>query len=89
MQVRSLDLKDPLEMAWQPTPVLPGEYHGLRSLAGYSPYSCKQLDMTEAMSTHTHTHTHQVCGELEEPWESLCGNGEAFHGAILSGKEDG
>ena len=41
------------------------------------------------MSTHTHTHTHQVCGELEEPWESLCGNGEAFHGAILSGKEDG
>ena len=29
---------DPLEREWQPTPVfLPGESHGQRSLAGYSP----------------------------------------------------
>ena len=28
----------PLEEAWKPTPVfLPGESHGQRSLAGYSP----------------------------------------------------
>ena len=28
--------------AWQPTPVfLPGESHGPRSLAGYSPWGCK------------------------------------------------
>ena len=28
---------------WQPTPVfLPGEFHGQRSLAGYSPLSCKE-----------------------------------------------
>ena len=41
--------KIPWRMAWQPTPVvLPGESHGQRSLAGYSPRSCKQ-DMTEAM----------------------------------------
>ena len=34
---------------WQPTPVfLLGESHEQRSLAGYSPYSCKKLDMTEA-----------------------------------------
>ena len=34
---------------WQPTPVfLPGESHGQRSLAGYSPWVCKELDMTEA-----------------------------------------
>ena len=34
---------------WQPTPVfLPGEFHGQRSLAGYSPCSCK--DMTEGLS---------------------------------------
>ena len=34
--------------AWQPTPVfLPGESHGQRSLAGYSPWDCKELDTTE------------------------------------------
>ena len=34
--------------AWQPTPVfLPGESHGQRSLAGYSLYGPKELDMTE------------------------------------------
>ena len=32
---------------WQPTPVLlPGEFHGLRSLVGYSPWSRKELDTT-------------------------------------------
>ena len=31
-----------------PTPGLsPGEFHGQRSLAGYSPWGCKELDMTE------------------------------------------
>jgi len=39
---------------WQPTPVfLPGESHGQRNLAGYSPWSHKELEMTE----HTHAHT--------------------------------
>ena len=34
---------------WLPTPVfLPGEFHGQRSLAGYSPWGCKESDMTEA-----------------------------------------
>ena len=34
--------------AWLPTPVfLPGESHGQRSLAGYSPWGHKELDMTE------------------------------------------
>ena len=32
----------------QPTPVfLPGESHGWRSLAGYSPWDPKELDTTE------------------------------------------
>ena len=32
---------------WQPTPVfLPGESHGQRSLAGYSPWGRKELDTT-------------------------------------------
>ena len=30
--------EDPLERAWQPTPVfLPGEFNGQRSVEGYSP----------------------------------------------------
>ena len=34
--------------AWQPTPVfLPGESHGQRSLAGYSTWGHKELDITE------------------------------------------
>ena len=44
---------------WQPSPVfLPGEFHGQRNLAGYSPRSRKELDTTEQL-THTHTHTHR------------------------------
>ena len=38
MQVQSLGRKDLWRKIWQPTPVfLPGEFHGQRSLAGYSP----------------------------------------------------
>ena len=40
--------KIPWRRAWQPTPVsLPGESHGQRSLAGYSPRGRKELDPTE------------------------------------------
>jgi len=39
----------PWRRAWQPTPVfLPGESQGQRSLAGYSPQGCTELDLTEA-----------------------------------------
>ena len=49
MRVRSLGQGDPMEREWQPTPVfLPGEPHGQRSLAGYSPWGHKELDATEA-----------------------------------------
>ena len=35
---------------WQPTPVLlPRKSHGQRSLVGYSPWGCKELDMTERL----------------------------------------
>ena len=37
-----------------PTPVfLPGESHGQRSLAGYSPSGRKGSETTEGLSTHT------------------------------------
>jgi len=53
--------KIPWRRAWQPTPVfLPGESHGQRSLAGYSPQGHKELDTTEwlSMCAHTYTHAH-------------------------------
>ena len=41
-QVRFLGWEDSLENEMQPIPVfLPGESHGQRSLAGYSPCGCK------------------------------------------------
>ena len=48
---------------WQPTPVyLPGEFHGQRNLAGYSPWGRKESDKTEQLiHTHTHTHTYIKC----------------------------
>ena len=40
--------KSPWRRKPQPTPVfLPGEFHGQRSLAGYSPWGRKESDMTE------------------------------------------
>ena len=45
--------KSPWSRKWQPTPVfLPGKFHGKRSMAGYSPWSHKESDMTEQLSTH-------------------------------------
>ena len=45
--------KTPWRRAWQPTPVfLPGEFHGQRSLAGYSPQGRTESDTTEAIQ-HT------------------------------------
>ena len=42
------DRKIPWGREWQPTPVfLPGEFHGQRSLADYSPWGCKELDISE------------------------------------------
>ena len=45
-------------MASNPLPVfLPGEFHGQRSLGGYSPWGHKELDKTE----HIHTHSLTAC----------------------------
>ena len=49
--VRSLGWEGPLEKKWLPTPVLlPGEFHGQRSLVSYSPWGHKELDATEQLS---------------------------------------
>ena len=42
---------------WKLTPgFLPGESHGQRSLAGYSPWGRRELDVTEQL-----THTYNIC----------------------------
>ena len=47
--------KIPWRREWLFTPVfLSGEFHGQRSLASYSPWGCKESDVTERL-THTHT----------------------------------
>ena len=47
-QVRSLGGEDPLEKEMATTTVfLPGKLHGQRSLAGYSPWGCKESDTTK------------------------------------------
>jgi len=41
-------MKSPWRREWLPTPViLPREFHGQRSLAGYNPWGYKELDKTE------------------------------------------
>ena len=45
---------------WQPTPVLlPQQFRGQRSLAGYSPWDRKESDMTERL---TFSHTFHYAG---------------------------
>ena len=47
---------------WQPTPVfLPGESHGQRSLAGYSPRGRKESNTTEQFHFTFHLKLPQLC----------------------------
>jgi len=53
-EVRSLGQEDPLEKEMTTTPVLsPGEFHAQRSLAEYSPWSYKELDVTDRLKHST------------------------------------
>ena len=50
----TLRREDPQRREWLPTAVfLPGEFHGQRSLASYSPWGRKQLATTKQL-THRH-----------------------------------
>ena len=49
--------RSPWRRKWQPTPVfLPGESHRRRSLVGYSPRGCKELDTTEQLNFQLSTY---------------------------------
>ena len=44
---------------WQPTPVfLPGEFHGQRTLAGYSPLGCRSQTRLKWLSVHNIGYMH-------------------------------
>ena len=50
--VPSLGWEDPLGKGTATPIFLSGEFHGQRSLAGYSPWGRKESDMTEQLSLH-------------------------------------
>ena len=51
--------KIPWRRRWQPSPVfLPGEFHGQKILAGYSPWGRKELNIAEHTHTHIYTYTY-------------------------------
>ena len=63
--VQSLGQEDPLEKGVQTTLVfLPGESYGQRSLAGYSPWGCRELDMTERLTHNTRSMVGSASGYL-------------------------
>ena len=51
-QVQSLGQEEPLEKrrATHSPVFLPAEFHGQRSLAGYSPWGCKDSDTTKRLT---------------------------------------
>ena len=66
--LRSLGQEDPLEgRAWQPTLVfLPGESHELRSLAGYSSWSCGvRHDWSDLACLHVQDLVFSICEMLK------------------------
>ena len=47
--------RSPVKRNSLPTPIFwPGEFHGQRSLAGYSPWGCKESDTAEQLSLSHH-----------------------------------
>ena len=79
---------------WKPTPVfLPGDFHGQRSLAGYSPCGHKESDTTEhtSMKQNKMHHHHHMKKLVTQSCTTLCGPmdcsppGFSVHG-ILQGR---
>jgi len=53
---------------WPPTPVfLPGEFHGQKSLAGYSPWGCKESDTTEQLKYTELQQSYRICSPGQSP----------------------
>ena len=87
--------EDPWRREQQPTPVfLPGEFHGERSLEGYSPRDHKESDMAEWLSLSLQVvqwwRIHLPVQEAQETWirslgqENPLKEGMATHSNILT-----
>ena len=54
--------KIPWISEWIPTPVfMPGKFYGQRTLVGYSPWYCKELDMTQRLN-NSNRNSHKILG---------------------------
>ena len=71
--VQSLGQEDSLEMKMAThSRILLGEFHGQRSLTGYSPWVHKESDTTKRLThTYTHTHTHTVLSVITNHCKQL------------------
>ena len=57
---------------WQSTPVFVlGEFHGQRSLAGYSPWGHKELDTTEQLTHNEYERDSQSGMTIEAGYQSI------------------
>ena len=67
--VWSLGWEDPLEEHLAIHSSIPGwrKSHGQKGLAGYSPWGCKESDMTKDRHTHTF---HWINGCVSTPWRT-------------------
>ena len=85
-QVQFLGRADPLEEEIAiHSSILSGEFHGQRSLAGYSPWGHKESDTTEGLNHHHHLLYKTTSGTWGE-WPSegpkrFCYFWKAFWGA--------
>ena len=63
---------------WQPIPVfLPERFHGQRSLAGYSPWGCKESDTTEHArvgSKYLHSYLRISVSDMGAGVKGQCGH---------------
>ena len=64
-------MKSPWRREWLPTPViLPREFHGQRSLAGYNPWGYKELDKTEWLTLFTFMYINKWLAWILHFWTS-------------------
>ena len=80
--------KIPWRREWLPASVfLPGEFHEQRSLAGYSPWGCQELDTTEWLSTAQHSTAQGItrASQVAQGKESACNAGDTGDAGSIPG----
>ena len=77
--VQSLGWEDPPEKGMViHFRTLPGGFHGQRSLAGYSPWGCKELDMTEQLILSLSPEKHRCTQKFAHTFAHTLGGGAWF-----------